>query len=123
MLRALIVLMAVSVTLSANSLQEKKKGMEDPPKVIKRVDPVYPKPIPKDSAEGTVFIQMTVDGKGDVTEASVMKADAGEAFQKAAVEAAKQWKFAPNEKDKKFTLVLPFKFKLSDGKKEEPVKK
>jgi TonB family protein len=122
MFRLLVLLIAVPGVLSTNALQD-KGTTQDPPVVVKRVDPVYPKPIPKDSAEGTVFIQLTVDAKGDVTEAGVLKADAGEAFQKAAVEAAKQWKFAPNEKGKKFTLVLPFKFKLADGKKDSPAKK
>jgi TonB family protein len=118
MLRLLTLLLAVPIVLSANAIQD-KNGAQDPPVILKRVDPVYPKPIPKDSAEGTVFVQLMVNPKGDVVEATVLKADAGEAFQKAAIEAAKQWKFGPSDKDMKRALVLPFKFKLSDGKKEE----
>jgi TonB family protein len=99
-------------------LQDKGKA-EDPPKVVKRVDPVYPRPIPKDSAEGMVFVEMTVDAEGNVASAKILKAEAADVFQKAALDAAKQWKFASSENGKKYTLVLPFKFKLSDEKKQE----
>jgi TonB family protein len=122
MRRLLMLLIAVPVVLSANALQDKPK-VEDPPKVIKRVDPVYPKPIPKDSAEGMVFVELSVDSDGNVSSAKVVKAEAGEAFQKAALEAARQWKFAPTSKEKTYTLMLPFKFKLSDEKKEKEEKK
>ncbi len=121
MRRILIMLLAVPVLLSANAIQDKGTAQE-PPAIVKRVDPVYPKPIPKDSAEGTVFVKLIVDAQGDVAEASVIKAQAGEAFQKAALDAARQWKFAPAEKGQKrdkVELVLPFKFKLSEEKKEK----
>jgi TonB family protein len=118
MFRVLMLLILVPAVLSANALQDKAKA-EDPPKVIKRVDPVYPKPIPKDSAEGMVYVEMTVDAEGNVATAKVLKAEAAEVFQKAALDAARQWKFAASEKGKKYTLVLPFKFKLSEEKKEE----
>lgn len=122
MLRSLMLLLfVVPGLLMGNALQDKAKA-EDPPKVIKRVDPVYPKPIPKDSAEGMVYVEMTVDAEGNVASAKVLKAEAAEVFQKAALDAARQWKFAGNEKGKKYTLVLPFKFKLSEEKKEEKKK-
>ncbi|MCU0453010.1 MAG: energy transducer TonB [Bacteroidetes bacterium] len=123
MLRRLpILLAAVSVVLSADTIQDKSSA-QDPPVVVKRVDPVYPKPIPKDSAEGTVFVQLKVDKKGDVFEATILKSQAGEALQKAALEAARQWKFGPSDKEMTRALVLPFKFKLSDEKKEVQEKK
>lgn len=121
MLRVLILMLLIPAVMSANAIQDKSKS-EDPPKVVKRVDPVYPKPIPKDSTEGMVYVEMTVDAEGTVSAAKVLKAEAAEVFQKAALDAAKQWKFAASEKGKKYTLVLPFKFKLSEEKKKEEKK-
>ena len=121
MRRTLIMLLTVPAILSANAIQDKGTAQE-PPAIIKKVDPVYPKPIPKDSAEGTVYVKLIVDAQGDVAEASVIKSQVGEIFQKAVLDAARQWKFAPAEKGQKrekVELVLPFKFKLSDEKKEK----
>ncbi|MDQ3805167.1 MAG: energy transducer TonB [Acidobacteriota bacterium] len=62
-------------------------------KVVKRVDPVYP-PIAKAArASGMVVVQITVDEEGRVVEASAVT---GHPLpQQAAVDAVRQWRFAP----------------------------
>jgi TonB family protein len=91
------------------------------PKVVKRVDPVYPEIARKAGIEGTVYVQVTVDTTGRVADAKAVKSD-DDVLNEAAVQAARQWTFSPGMKDgKKLNIVLtvPFRFKLSDKKEEK----
>jgi TonB family protein len=90
------------------------------PKPVKKVEPWYPELAQKAGIEGNVFIQLSIDTTGKVTDAKVVKSD-HEVLNEAALQAARQWTFTPAMKDgKKLKIVLtvPFRFKLSDKKED-----
>jgi TonB family protein len=69
------------------------QGIE-PPRKIKHVAPVYPAAALTVRAFGTVLIEATVDVDGRVTDAKVIHSIA--ALDQAALEAVRQWEFAPS---------------------------
>ena len=110
-------------------------GDEDlPPELLESVQPVYPKECLKAGYESKVILELLVDIDGSVKKARVLalatydtednkeKEKAGtdeEALQKvlekAALEAAYQWKFKPATKDGKpveMEVKVPIEFKL-----------
>lgn len=95
---------------------------DQPPEVIKQVHPKYPSEGLKDNAEGTVYTKIWVDEKGKVVDVKVEKSD-NAVFNQAAMDAAKQWAFKPalvKEKPVAVWIMVPFRFKLSEGKGKAP---
>lgn len=71
-------------------------AFEQPPQLVKRVQPVYPEMARQASVGGKVVVQFYVDKKGDVKQAKIIKADPkGLGFEEAAVDAVLKWKFTP----------------------------
>jgi len=69
---------------------------EQPPQLVKRVQPVYPEMARQAAVGGKVLVQFYVDKKGDVKKVKVIKAEPkGLGFEEAATEAVMQWKFTP----------------------------
>lgn len=69
---------------------------------------------PGPSGHGSVQVQVTIDETGKVTAAEVAKSDLPESFEKAAVEAARQWTWRPG-RDRNgvpvvSTVIIPFSF-------------
>lgn len=62
---------------------------------IKRVNPEYPADAARDGTEGFVEVEFTVDASGKVESVSVVNAKPARTFERAAVQAVKQWTFAP----------------------------
>ena len=84
-----------------------------PPKVVKRVDPVYPEDARKAGLEGSVILYVTTDEKGKVVKVEVLKSIAG--LNQAAVDAVKQWVYEPylhNGKAKPVSFAVTVQFKL-----------
>lgn len=81
---------------------------ESPPEVVKRVTPVYPEVAKKDSIEGQVIVQITIDESGKVIQAEVVQARPPGIFDQAALDAIKQWEFKPATADGK-----PIKVKMA----------
>ncbi len=71
----------------------KDSGLSEP-KVIEKVNPVYPEEARDEKVQGVVVLDITVDTEGVVSAAKVMK-DPDARLSKAAVEAVNQWKFEP----------------------------
>lgn len=92
------------------------------PKLLKRVDPIYPEEAKKAKIEGTVFVEATIDVKGAVTKATVSKSSAKELDQ-AALDAVKGFVFEPWIPEGKapceIMVTIPFKFKLMNEKKNK----
>lgn len=65
-----------------------------PPILISRVIPRYPKAAKSTHVEGNVVIEMTINQKGAVTNARVVKG-LQKSLDKAALNAVRQWKFKP----------------------------
>lgn len=77
---------------------------KEAPKLISRVDPVYPESARAKKVEGLVVVEATISDKGDVTSVSVATGpdgDEGKALAEAAMAAVKQWKFEPAKMDGK----------------------
>jgi protein TonB len=70
------------------------------PKVIKRVDPVYPQAAITAKIEGRVEVEVTVGIDGLVKDVKVLKSDSSYLDQ-AAIDAVKQWVYEPFIKDGK----------------------
>ena len=61
--------------------------------LIKRVSPEYPEKARKKRIQGTVFLSEVINKNGDVADLSVISGDP--MLAKAALVAAKQWKYRP----------------------------
>jgi len=70
------------------------KGEIKPPKLIKKVDPVYPLQAKQKGIEGIVILEAQTDAKGNVVKVNVLKSEST-LFNLAAIEAVKQWKYQP----------------------------
>jgi TonB family protein len=84
------------------------------PKIIKKVDPVYPEAARKSGVQGTVLLEATTDAKGNVVAVRVLKSVPE--LDQAAVEALRQWKYEPYVVDGKpvglvFTVTIRFALK------------
>ena len=80
-------------------------------RATKKVTPDFPLAARQLKLAGSSEVQITVSKAGDVVEAKVVKGNA--IFTLSALNAAKQWKFAPLSKDgavTEFTAVLIFHF-------------
>ncbi len=88
------------------------KGMDQPPVIVERVAPVYPRELRERGIQGVATVEMLIDSSGRVVEAKAVRSTVPE-FGARAVEAAKQWTFAPAEaKGQKITsrIQVPFEF-------------
>lgn len=65
------------------------------PRLLKKVEPVYPRLAKLAGVEGLVVLSLLVDEAGNAVEAKVVKSLGNTGCDEAAVAAALQWKFAP----------------------------
>jgi TonB family protein len=82
------------------------------PKLIKRVDPVYPEAARQAGIEGLVLLEATTDEKGNVAAVRVLKSIPE--LDQAAIDALKQWKYEPfivegEPKGVVFTVTIRFR--------------
>jgi len=97
-------------------------GEVQPPKIIKRVDPVYPEEAKKAGIEGIVICEATANPEGRVESVKVLRSVPG--LDQAAVDAVKQWVYEPmmikgKPRGVVFTVTVRFKLKdKADGKSE-----
>jgi periplasmic protein TonB len=68
------------------------------PKLVHKVDPVYPEEARKNRIQGVVVCEATIDKQGDVVDVQVAKT-ADEILNQPAIDAIMQWKFEPATKD------------------------
>jgi protein TonB len=59
------------------------------------VAPVYPKEALEERLKGDVHLQITVDADGKVKDAAVLQSNLPKAFNEAAMQAARRWRFKP----------------------------
>lgn len=79
-------------------------GEIKPPKLIKKVDPVYPEVARKAGVEGIVILEAETDAEGNVVRATVLRSIP--LLDQAAIEAVRQWKYAPTIINGKPTGVI-----------------
>jgi RNA polymerase sigma factor (sigma-70 family) len=68
------------------------------PAAIAQARPTYPVDMRRAGITGNVTVSITIDANGEVSEAVATNSSRSE-FEEAAVEAVKQWKFRPGQKD------------------------
>lgn len=67
---------------------------QTPPRIVSRVEPVYPPEAKARGVKGNVVLEIRVDADGKVTDVKVLRSvDA--ALDQAAVDAVRQWRYAP----------------------------
>ena len=91
-----------------------------PPKLVKEVQPVYPKEAAKAGVEGVVIMEATTDTYGRVADVKVLRAIP--LLDQAAVDALKQWVYEPmiiDGKPRPVVFTVTMRFNLDDKKKPE----
>jgi TonB family protein len=66
----------------------------NPPRLLHRVDPVYPPEAKKAQLAGSVVLNVRTDGQGNVQQVMVLRSSDA-IFNQAAIDAVKQWKYEP----------------------------
>lgn len=85
-----------------------------PPKLIKQVDPIYPKEAAKAGVEGVVIMEVTTDTYGRIAAVKVLRSIP--LLDQAAIDAVKQWVYEPMIREGKsrgaiFTVTVAFRLK------------
>ena len=97
-------------------------GGTQPPQLQQFVPAPYPPEAKKEGLEGNVVLQLDIDATGQVTAATVVN-PAGHGFDEAAVEAAKQFRFAPALRDGNpipARILYRYSFTLQQDEPGEP---
>ncbi len=93
---------------------ERVQTVVQPPKIIKKVAPIYPPLAAKIRAQGDVVLQCVTDIYGNVVNVKVLSSP-HPLLTKAAIDAVRQWKFEPmiiNGIPRPVRFVLTVKFRL-----------
>jgi len=88
-------------------------GLPKPLKLIKKVDPIYPKIAAEAKIEGSVILEITTDIDGKVQEARVLRSIP--LLDQAAIDAVKQWVFESliiDGQQRSVILTVSVQFKL-----------
>ena len=83
------------------------------PKLIRKVDPVYPEAARKAGIQGVVLLEATTDEKGNIAAVRVLQSIPG--LDQAAIDALKQWKYEPviiEGKPKSVVFTVTIRFRL-----------
>jgi protein TonB len=91
--------------------------VDQAPRLVRRVNPVYPYRARKRGIEGKVKIKFLIDANGQITHLSILKADPEGVFDKSVLTAVRRWRFKPGLVDGKPVdtwVVLPLTFKLEE---------
>jgi TonB family protein len=99
-------------------------GGVKPPKLVKSVEPVYPETARKAHVEGTVILEATTDKEGNVVNVKVLRSIP--VLDQAAVDALKQWKYAPmliDGKPQGIVFTVTVRFRLTTGDREKDLVK
>lgn len=84
------------------------------PKVIKIVEPEYPQSARVRGIEGWVDLKLLVAPTGDVLEARVENRTGSRSFERAALSAVRQWKYAPVARQSNEDVSVRVAFKLEE---------
>ena len=103
---------AADTILSIPSVSEYPTGMLEP-EVMRRVSPLYPPELKRDSATVRVYVKALVNDRGEVVKALVFKST-NRRFNQNALRAAMQWRFKPATNKRKpisAWISIPFRIK------------
>ena len=109
-MRTFVLAIAASLTLSLGSLcQESGSSGPDNPSMIKFVAPAYPRSAKEARIFGKTQTRITVDRDGSVKEAITILAH--RVFESYVLEALKQWRFKPSNREYVLEVTCIFEFK------------
>lgn len=94
-----------------------------PPRMIKKVEPVYPEPARQARVEGVVILGVRTDESGRVVKVKIYKSK-DPLLNDAAVDAVKQWIYEPlfiDEQAREAVFTVTVRFKLKSDKKTEKI--
>jgi len=77
------------------------------PGLIKKVEPIYPAIARAARIQGTVVLDAVIHGDGSVGEIRVLRS-ANPMFEQSAIDALKQWRFTPGDRDVIMTLTVNY---------------
>lgn len=89
------------------------KGSAKPPKLIKKVEPVYPEEARKNGVQGVVILEAKIDERGGVVDAMILRSVPQ--LDQAAIDAVKQWVYEPpvfEGKVMKMLITITVRFQL-----------
>ncbi|MBN1292757.1 MAG: energy transducer TonB [Candidatus Latescibacteria bacterium] len=90
-------------------------AVEEEPEIVHAVVPEYPKEARDSHVQGTVFVKVLVNIKGDVDSLSIVKGPT--VFHKSSLSAASAVKFKPakiNDRPVSCWVIIPFRFEYKD---------
>ena len=105
-----------SAILHAQSDDEVYTKVDTPPVPVRTPPPKYPPDLRREGVSGACSVTIVIDAKGTVTDAEIAKAS-HEGFKQPSLDAIKQWKFKPAQKDGKTVKVrvtVPLVFNYED---------
>ncbi|MGI8783062.1 MAG: TonB family protein [Acidobacteriota bacterium] len=85
------------------------------PKLIHKIDPVYPAKAKRAGVEGSVILQVTINAQGEVSEVRLERGH--ELLKDAAMEAVRQWRYRPtllNGNPIAVVIAVTIEFKLEE---------
>lgn len=91
-------------------------------KVVRQVDPEYPREAMRAGVEGTIDLRFTVTADGKVEDIEVVTADPPLTFDRAAMTALRRWRYEPRREDgvavdSRTRVRLEFKLEKSDRRR------
>lgn len=89
--------------------------VDQPPRIIRKIDPLYPFAAKRKNIQGSVTLKFIVTKDGKVVDPSVVKGEPPEIFDNSALKAIARWRFKPAIKDGKpvdVIIIAPLKFEL-----------
>jgi protein TonB len=89
---------------------------DEPPALVRYVNPVYPELARQAGMEGAILLSVLIGADGAVIEVKVVQSDVTPAMEKAAIEAARLFGFRPatqNTKPVKARISIPIVFRLN----------
>ena len=91
------------------------KGDIQPPRLLKKVNPVYPEEARKKGVQGVVILEAKIDESGRVMDAMILRSVPG--LDQAAIDALRQWVYEPmviGGKPAKALFTVTVKFQLDE---------
>ncbi len=89
--------------------------VEEKPRALRQIEPVYPPTLKRQKIEGQVIIEFIIDVNGNVI-APVVKDSSHREFERPALDAIRRWKFTPGKNEGQVVKVrarLPMSFTIN----------
>ncbi len=90
-----------------------------PPVKVYHKEPLYPSLARRNNWEGSSLLLLEITAEGRVGEVTVLKSSGYEVLDRAAIQAAKKWRYQPAQRDGAavdWNIRIPITFVLEDGK-------